>query len=247
MLGLDFDGTIASIVPEPERAALSPQVLALLSELSRCLLRVVIISGRDTDFLASRVPLDQVSFVGNHGLEERQGSRSRLFPEAEMFVSAVERATAAISHSGALGIPGVIVEPKRAAVTVHYRNVSDPDSTGAFLANTLYPIARREGLELQPGRRNWELRPRLRINKGEVIRRVADATGPAAIVYMGDDRTDADAFLALKTMIGLKTVAVGVQSPEVPDQVFIDCDLMVEGVAGATQALAQLLDVCRNA
>jgi hypothetical protein len=38
-----------------------------------------------------------------------------------------------------------------------------------------------------------------------------------------------------------------VRSPEVPDEVFADCDLMVNGVPGVTQLLRELLDVCTNA
>jgi len=48
-------------------------------------------------------------------------------------------------------------------------------------------------------------------------------------------------------MTGTRTTAVGVRSPEVPHDVFVDSDLMVEGVAGVTQFLTQLLDVCANA
>jgi trehalose-6-phosphatase len=67
---------------------------------------------------------------------------------------------------------------------------------------------------------------------------------PAGVVYVGDDRTDADAFAALKRMPGVRTVAVGVRSPEVPHDVFVDCDLIVEGVPGVIQLLTQLLDLC---
>lgn len=233
-------------MPEPERAAPSSEALALLTELSHRLQRIVIISGRDTDFLVSRMPMTGVHFVGNHGLEERQGSKSRLIPEAVRFKPALARATTAVARSGVSRIPGVMVEWKRAAITVHYRNVTDPKAARAALADRLHPIATREGLELQPGRLNWELRPPIDIDKGEVLRRLAAAIRPAAIVYAGDDRTDADAFSALRSIAGVTTVAAGVRSHEVPDEVFADCDVMVEGVEGATQLLAQLLDVCRD-
>jgi trehalose-phosphatase len=90
----------------------------------------------------------------------------------------------------------------------------------------------------------WELRPPIDLDKGEVLRRLVAAKHPAAVVYAGDDRTDADAFSVLKRMTGVRTVAVGVRSPEVPDDVFVDCDLLVEGVPGVTRLLTQLLDLC---
>jgi hypothetical protein len=33
----------------------------------------------------------------------------------------------------------------------------------------------------------------------------------------------------------------------VPDDVFADCDVMVDGVPGVTQLLAQLVDLCATA
>jgi hypothetical protein len=48
-------------------------------------------------------------------------------------------------------------------------------------------------------------------------------------------------------MPSVRTVAVGVRSTEVRDDMFLDCDLMVDGVPGVTQLLRQVLDVCAGA
>jgi hypothetical protein len=42
-------------------------------------------------------------------------------------------------------------------------------------------------------------------------------------------------------------VAVGVRSPEVPADVFVDCDVMVDGVPRVTELLTELLDRCPRA
>jgi trehalose 6-phosphate phosphatase len=144
-------------------------------------------------------------------------------------------------------VPGVTIERKRAAVSVHFRQTADPSASGAALERALREIARQGQLQLQAGRLLWELRPPIEIDKGAVVRRLAAAMHPAAIVYVGDDRTDANAFSALKRLTEVRTVAVGVRSPEVPQDVFVDCDLMVDGVPGVTQLLTQLLDLCANA
>jgi trehalose 6-phosphate phosphatase len=233
-------------VPEPERAAPSPEVVTLLSELSRCLQRAVIISGRDTDFLVRRLPLTEVLFVGNHGMEERDEGASRVVADAQPYLAGLTRAGDAAEALPQSRAPGVTIERKRASVSVHFRKAVDPSGSGAALRPALREIARREHLKLHPGRLVWELRPPIDIDKGEVVRRLAASTRPAAIVYAGDDRTDADAFSALKTMAGVTTVAVGVRSHEVPEAVFVDCHLMVDGVDGATQLLTELLDFCRN-
>lgn len=232
-------------MPDPEQAAPDPLGVGLLSELSQCLQRVVIISGRDTDFLVSRLPLPQALFVGNHGLEERSKGSSRVVAEAQPFLVRLGRAAAAVSALPQTHAPGITIERKRAAISVHFRQAVDVSAAGAALQPDLQQIARQQGLQLQPGRLVWELRPPIEVDKGAVLRRLADAGQPAAIVYAGDDRSDATAFAALKRMTDVTTVAVGVRSLEAPDDVFVDCDLVVDGVPGVTQLLAQLLDLCR--
>jgi trehalose 6-phosphate phosphatase len=231
-------------VADPDQAAPNEQAVALLSELSHCLQRVVIISGRDTDFLVRRLPLPQALFVGNHGLEERDGGASRIVAEAQPYLAQLQRAGDAVQALPLGRAPGITIERKRVTLSVHFRNAADPSTTGSALQPALQEIARREQLQLQPGRLVWELRPPIELDKGEVLRRLAAAVQPAGVVYVGDDRTDADAFAALKRMPGVRTVAVGVRSPEVPHEVFVDCDLMVEGVPAVIQLLTQLLDVC---
>ena len=220
--------------------------MALLSELSHCLQRIVIISGRDTDFLVRRLPLPQALFIGNHGLEERDGDGSRIVAEAQPYLAQLQRAGDAVEALPLVRAPGITVERKRATISVHFRNAADPSASGSALEPALREIANREALRLQSGRLVFELRPPIELDKGAVLRRLASAMHPSGVVYVGDDRTDADAFLALRRMPGVRTAAVGVRSPEVPDEVFVDTDLTVDGVPGVVDLLTQLLEVCAN-
>src|SRR5579872_431133 len=71
LLLLDFDGTLAPIVPTPEKAALSLATKHVLQQLVRKNgLYVTILSGRQLPFLQKKVPIPGVLYVGNHGLEE---------------------------------------------------------------------------------------------------------------------------------------------------------------------------------
>jgi len=219
----------------------SREVVALISELNRSLLRVAVISGRDTDALAARLPIDGVLFVGNHGLEERNGE-SRLVAAAQPFAGALERAAQAVGALAEARRPGVQVERKRAGLSVHFRNAADPSEAQASLRPALARIAEHEQLRLQGGRLVWELRPPLDVDKGEVLRRLATTLRAQAIIFIGDDLTDADAFAALKTIAATVTVAVGVRSREVPAATFVDCDLTVDGVDGVTRLLRELAD-----
>ncbi len=247
ILGLDFDGTLAPIVPEPDGAAPDPQAVPLLSELSHCLQRVVIISGRDTDFLLSRLPVTGALLIGNHGLEERDSGASRVVDEAQPYLARLRRAADAVEALPQAHARGIVIERKQATLSIHFRQAADPSASGAALLPALEEIARREHLQLQPGRLVWEVRPPLELDKGEVLRRLAADLQPAGIIYVGDDRTDSDAFSALKGMASVRTVAVGVRSTEVRDDMFRDCDLMVDGVPGVTQLLRQVLDICTGA
>jgi trehalose 6-phosphate phosphatase len=204
----------------------------------------VVISGRDTDFLVSRLPLPGAVFIGNHGLEERTDGGSHVVAEAQPYLKRLRRAADAVAALSQAHAPGIIIERKQAAVTVHFRQAADPTASAAALHAPMQEVAGQEQLQLLPGRLVWELRPPITIDKGAVLSRLAADMRPAAIVYAGDDRTDAQAFSALKRMTDVRTVAVGVRSKEVPDEVFIDCDLVVDGVPGVTQLLRQLLDTC---
>jgi trehalose 6-phosphate phosphatase len=229
-------------VPDPDLAMPTAETVAVLRELRPRLLRIAIISGRDTDVLAARLPIDGLTFVGNHGMEERNGE-SRLMPGARPFTAPLERAAAAIARLQAAGIRGVRVERKRAGVSVHFRNAPDPSKAQAALRPALERIAEREQLRLHAGRMVWELRPPIDIDKGVVLRRLAADLRPAAIIYIGDDLTDVDAFAALKAMRDLPTLAVGVRSTEVPGSAFADADLAVDGVPGVMQLLRELRDL----
>ena len=210
MLGLDFDGTLAPIVPDPDLARPDPALIGLLKQLSPRLRQLVLLSGRDTEVLERRVPVDAIRLIGNHGLEQSHAGRSSLSPSAEPFVSSLERTFAAIALIPEVSRAGVRVERKRAAISVHFRQAREP-GIEARLEAALQPMARREGLRLHPGRFVWELRPAVDVNKGTVISGLAIELKPQAMVYVGDDLTDADAFRALRRLKGIKTVAVGRQ------------------------------------
>jgi trehalose 6-phosphate phosphatase len=214
--------------------------LALLSELSHKVRQVVIISGRDSSFLAERVPVDGLLLVGNHGLEQWQDGESRLLPEAQPYLDSLRRAASAIERLDAFRLPGIQLEPKRATLAVHFRRADE--SAAGRLREPLAQIARQQGLELRPGRMVFELRPPVEMDKGAILGRLVMELQPAGVLYAGDDLTDMDAFRSLRAMAGagIQTCSVGVRSHEVPDKTFADCDLVVQGVSGLIELLSRV-------
>mgnify|MGYP001223022882 CR=1 FL=1 len=188
------------------------------------------------------MPVASVRLIGNHGMEERVMGLSRLRPVAAAFNANLARAAKAIAALPEAAVEGVRIERKRAAVSVHFREASDPDQ-GSRLEACLRPLAEREGLRLHGGRFVLELRPAVDIDKGTVVSELALTPGARALVYVGDDLTDADAFAALRTVDEVRTLAVGVLSSEVPAATFKDADLLVDGVEGVKRFLEDLLAI----
>ena len=168
--------------------------------------------------------------------------QSRLTPVAAEFATSLTLAAEAIAALPEARLPGVRIEAKRAAISVHFREAED-EKLGARLETLLRPLAQRQDLRLHAGRFIWELRPAVEVSKGSVVRELAHTGGGRALVYVGDDVTDADAFKALRQVKETRTLAVGVLSSEVPLATFKDCDLLVDGVEGVKAFLSELLAI----
>jgi trehalose 6-phosphate phosphatase len=229
-------------VPEPDQAKAAPEAVSLLSELSRSSVKIAIISGRDTDFLAAQLPVAGLILVGNHGLEERLDGVSRLTPEAAGYAQAVDRAVDSVMALLATNNAGVVVEKKKATVAVHYRQTPDPRAAATRIEPALRQIAASNNLEFRPGRLVFELRPPIAVDKGAVLLRLVEQLQAGSVVVAGDDRTDLDAFRVIERIRsrGVAAIAVAVKSAEAPPELDAAADLTVEGVNGMMQLLRKL-------
>ena len=72
LLAFDFDGTLAPIREDPAEVFMDRAAATLLEQIT-CMEHVVvaIISGRDADDLAQRVPAPGAYLIASHGLEVR--------------------------------------------------------------------------------------------------------------------------------------------------------------------------------
>ena len=89
-----------------------------------------------------------------------------------------------------------------------------------------------------------EVRPPVRFDKGSgIIALLRDADVDSAL-YVGDDRTDLDAFRALERLTETGAIAQGVRvavrSDEGPAEIE-DADLVVDGTAGVRRLLELLV------
>jgi trehalose-phosphatase len=214
LLGLDFDGTLTPLVARPDEAVLSDSVRTLLARLSRIdRVAIMILSGRSLADLAARIGLPGLIYAGNHGLEIRGPDFAFLEPTAAASAPALEEVTDNL-RTRLADWPGVFVEPKGLTTSVHYRLVPNEhwNDLACIVQQAVAGTARR--FVLTSGHRVWEIRPRVPWHKGEALHWASRRLGEHAdrlIIYLGDDRTDEDAFA---TLAGAITVKIGEdQSP----------------------------------
>jgi trehalose 6-phosphate phosphatase len=197
LLAFDYDGTLAPIVADRDRAAMRARTRRLLDEVCR-LYPCAVISGRDEADLAPRVRgLALRHVVGNHG----------LIPDLHRSTFTTTIALAAPRLFAALrGVAGVEVEPKRTSLAIHYRKAPRLRAARAAIANAVahLPVPVR----VIEGKRVVNVLPLHGQNKGDTLRRLQARAGARVAIYVGDDATDEDVF-ALDAADDLLSVRVG--------------------------------------
>lgn len=246
-LGLisDVDGTLSPIVDQPDKAHVTAHNLDLLAGLSADLTLVALISGRAAEDLRQRVGLPGIIYVGNHGLERWEGGRTAYQAEALAFQPAMQEA---LKELQALKSPGINMEDKGITISLHYRQSPESESFAREHEALLEKIAAGHGLILSKGRKVFEFKPPLQIDKGSAFRQLVDEAKLDGAIYIGDDTTDVAALVAAKEMReeGIcEAWGIGVQSEEAPAEVEETADLLALGVADVEDFLDWLLNARR--
>lgn len=209
---LDYDGTLTPIVERPNRAVLAEPMRRIVQRLAERF-PTTIVSGRARNDVAYRVGLDDVNVAGSHGFDiaARDGAGRPITREVAHDVKPVIRTAAERLEEALADIDGVLIEPKTFTVAVHYRRVAGEDLE-ALEAAVDRVLARHPDLRKAPGKKVFELRPRIDWDKGKAVLWLLDqlgVDGPGFVpIYLGDDVTDEDAFRALEGRgIGIAVIA----------------------------------------
>jgi trehalose-phosphatase len=198
LLFLDYDGTLVPIKKLPQNAVLHPARRDLLKRLSQKAF-VCIVTGRSLDDIRRLVALENIAYIGNHGLEQCWNGKLWIHPRAIGNRTALGIILAKIRERTAQ-FPNLLIEDKGVTASIHFRS----------MAPNLAPIVRRivkntirrnsSAFKLADGKKVLEIRPDLNWNKGtgiQELRRRFYLRGNPLMVYIGDDRTDEDAFRVL--------------------------------------------------
>lgn len=248
LLGLDFDGTLAPIVPDPDQARAHAAVPDLLRRLAAAGVRVAVVTGRPAEVAVEYGGLSDapgVVVLGHYGLE-RWADGELTAPEAAAGVAAAKRRLPDLLAD--LGAPeGTWVEDKGRAVAVHTRRTASPQEAFERLRIPLEKLADETGLVVEPGRLVLELRPE-GADKGGALRSLVEEQRPPAVVFVGDDLGDLAAFAEVNRLRaeGLPGLLVCSGSTEVTE-LAERADLVVDGPEGVVELLADLLAAATSA
>ena len=242
-LCLDFDGTLSPIVDDPQAARPLHGIVELLEPLANRFAAVALVSGRPAAYLAEHAAAPGVRYLGLYGLQEIRDGRVWVDPRLEVARPAVLAAHQDLKTQPAVQASGAWLEDKEYAVAVHTRRVADPEAWAGPIDQTAREVAGRHGLEVVPGKLVWELRPAVRSDKGDAVRRVVAESGAREVVMVGDDLGDLAAFAAAEQLVaeGHERLRVAVRSAEAPPALLAEADLVVEGPPGVLDFLQRLL------
>ena len=203
LLLLDYDGTLTPIAPTPAAAVLDHRVRKILASIAyRDKYSVGIISGRSLSEVKRLVKVKGIYYAGNHGLEIEGAGVNFVHPDFLCFQSWI-REIHQMLRAITRGIKGVVLEDKGMTLSLHYRLVDKKWVAKLKMAfNRLCAPYQKEGkVKLTSGKKVLEVRPAIAWDKGEALKKIKQFTPPASgglTFYIGDDKTDEDAFKVIK-------------------------------------------------
>jgi trehalose 6-phosphate phosphatase len=240
---LDFDGTLAPIVDDPNEARPLPGAVELIGHLAARFAAVALVSGRQADYLAKHAAAPGLRYLGLYGLQEICEGQVWVDPRLEAARPAVMAAQQDLRDCAAVRDSAAYLEDKQYAVAIHTRRVADRARWTAPIDEAARQIADRHGLEVVLGMLVWELRPAVHSDKGDAVRRVIGESNARSVLVAGDDLADLSAFAAaleLKARGG-DALRVAVDSAEAPPALISQADVVVEGPPGLLEFLRRLL------
>ncbi|XVE64347.1 hypothetical protein DITRI_Ditri07aG0094300 [Diplodiscus trichospermus] len=207
---LDYDGTLSPIVEDPDKAFMSAEMRAAVREVAKYF-PTSIISGRSRDKVKEFVQLNNIYYAGSHGLDimaparavkpsEKKGNEGAFQP-ANLFLPAIQEITRELEDR-IRQIQGARIEDNIFCISVHYRQVP-PEDHEILKEKVKSLIENRPKFRLTEGKMVLEVRPSIEWNKGDALNYLLDTLGYSNAedvfpLYIGDDRTDEDAFKVIE-------------------------------------------------
>ncbi|KAI3465107.1 hypothetical protein Pfo_021770 [Paulownia fortunei] len=206
---LDYDGTLSPIVEDPDRAFITSEMREAVRDVAK-FFPTAIVSGRCRAKVYNFVRLSELYYAGSHGMDikgpaighkHRKGNQTVLCQPAREFLPMIDEVYKALVEKVKY-IPGANVEHNKFCLSVHYRCVEEK-KWGELADQVKMVIKDYPQLRLSQGRKVFEIRPTIKWDKGNALEFLLESLGYAESndvlpIYIGDDRTDEDAFKVLR-------------------------------------------------
>ncbi len=205
ILFLDYDGTLTPIVERPEMAVADEELKNLLNTLSaNPKIEIIITSGRAIQTLKQLIPLRNIVYAGDHGINiEFPSGESFTWHKAKQVNPIINKIYNELSQYFK-SEPRVILEKKNSNLSVHYRLLEDVNKINETIQAT-YKIVKKHDksslLQIFTGSKIVEIRAK-GWDKGkvvEIISKKLKTTNRDLMFFIGDDITDEDGFKKIKS------------------------------------------------
>lgn len=207
---LDYDGTLTPIVRNPDRAFMSEEMRTAVRDVAK-VFPTAIISGRGREKVQGFVKLEELYYAGSHGLDIVGPScRGTGHPVEARDITGYQPAAEFAPEINAVhdelvmaikSIQGSRVEHNKFCLSVHFRNCQE-DVLEELKTIVETVVAEHKLLDITRGRKVFEVRPKVEWDKGRAVQYLLGALGlegnDVLPVYLGDDRTDEDAFRVMR-------------------------------------------------
>ncbi|KAF3439876.1 hypothetical protein FNV43_RR18154 [Rhamnella rubrinervis] len=235
---LDYDGTLSKIVADPDKAFLSEKMRKVVQNVALHF-PTAIISGRRLEKVSGFVQLEEVYYAGSHGMDiltpssgsskyrgnnnihhnttiNEKGTKFVHFCPAQQFLPTIQEIAKRLKEK-TNDIKGSMIEDNKFCVSVHFRSVKNKDVS---ILKTMVEQTMEEypNLRISEGKKVMEIRPDIEWDKGKAVEYLLHTPGfitkPTASsdvvpIYIGDDKTDEDAFKqAIECMGGGLSIVV---------------------------------------
>jgi len=220
LLAFDFDGTLAPIVAQPDKARVPPGIARRLAALAERL-PVAIVSGRARADLGPRLGFTPHFLVGNHGAEDiadgpaLAAAPDEPTPHAHQ-LDALRRQLA--GAAGRLAAAQVAIEDKGASIALHYRMARDRTVAAALIAGLLEPAD--PALRVFGGKMVVNVMAADAPDKAASVRDLVARAGCDSALFAGDDVNDEPVFASAPA--DWLTVRIGRDEPQSLARWFLD-------------------------
>lgn len=210
VLLLDFDLTLSPLAKNPNNAFLPKDTKEKLKEIISQV-PVIIITGRKLSDIKRKVNIKGMLYVGNHGLEHNLNKKDKTSISIPIKKALLETKKSLIKKCKMY--PSIVLEDKKYAFAIGYRLVekNKVKFLESIFKKTIKDINHDGLLEARLDKRTFEIRPKVRVNKGTAcllaLKTIENKLNRKVVpIYIGDGQTDEDAFKVLKNGI---TIRVG--------------------------------------